>query len=104
MMVKNAGINPWDTRSVDRARAAVAETKMTKLTPSQQKTLDYIKKNGRIMLGCLSSGGYSVTSAEAMIRKGVLIEVLEPRTTTFDDGHTESWNAHFADLPKGKSK
>ncbi len=30
MAAKNAGINPWDTRSVDRARAAVAETATTK--------------------------------------------------------------------------
>ncbi len=70
----------------------------THLTPSQQRTLDYVREHGRVMLGACSSGGYNVRSAEALIHLGVLVEVREAREITCDDGHVETVTTRWAEL------
>ncbi len=47
------------------------------LSAAQTKTLDYIREHGRVRIDCLSTGGYSIKSAEALIRKGLLVKVVE---------------------------
>ena len=58
---------------------------MKTLTPSQEKTLDHVRKHGPLMLGVLSGDGQYDSSAEALIELGILVEVREPRKFIFDD-------------------
>ena len=69
---------------------------MKPLTSSQQKTLAYIRTNGRIMLGVTGHTGYNTKSAEVLIRLGILVEVWEAHDITHKDGHVESTTNRYA--------
>lgn len=78
------------------------------LTPSQIKTLEWIKENGSVLSGVLSSGaGYSIRSAEALVRKGVLTDLYGPeQTVLYGKGtsheHYETFRTHYIGL-KGQA-
>ncbi len=72
------------------------------LTAAQAKTVEYIRAHGPQMLGCTSGGkGYNGKSAEALIRKGVLVKIQgRERTITHKyDDETETFRFDYAALP-----
>ena len=76
-----------------------------KITASQEKTLAYIRKNGRVMVGVLSSGhGYNSSSVDALIKKGILVETRKHYDIITYDGRTVPSYTTFADFPAEVSK
>ncbi len=77
-------------------------TKTQTLSASQIQTLEYVREHGSIMLDACGSGGYNVKSAEALVRKGFLVEVHgEVQTVTNEEtGRIETYTNRFAALPE----
>ena len=48
---------------------------MTKITPAQQRNLDFIRENGPVITEVCGIKGWSLNSARTMVAKGLLVKI-----------------------------